>query len=106
MSLPLSGKTVALAEGRQLEELAQLLEKEGAATLRCPMLSILDAPDAAPVLGWIDELIAGRIDRVVLMTGEAVRRLAGFADRAGLRDQFVAALGRTPTQTRGPPPNG
>ena len=30
MVLPLEGRTVALAEGRQLEELAQMLEKEGA----------------------------------------------------------------------------
>ena len=40
MTQPLAGRTVALAEGRQLEELAQLLEKEGATTLRCPMVSI------------------------------------------------------------------
>src|SRR5436305_11788372 len=83
MSRPLEGRTIALAEGRQLEELAGLLESEGAVTLRCPLLSILDAPDPAPVLGWIDELIAGRFSWVVLMTGEALRRLAGFADRAG-----------------------
>ena len=53
MSLPLAGKTIALAEGRQLEELAALLEKEGATTLRCPLLSILDAPDSAPIVAWL-----------------------------------------------------
>jgi uroporphyrinogen-III synthase len=104
MTQSLAGRTVALAEGRQLEELAALLEADGAATLRCPMLSILDAPDPAPVLGWIDELIAGRFDRVVLMTGEAVRRLAGFAERGGRRDAYAQALGRTWTLTRGPKP--
>ena len=36
MSKPLEGRTIALAEGRQLEELAQMLEKEGATALRCP----------------------------------------------------------------------
>src|SRR5262249_32795196 len=41
---------------------------------------------------------------LVLMTGEAVRRLLGFAERAGLRDDYVAALGRTLTLTRGPKP--
>jgi uroporphyrinogen-III synthase len=104
MTRPLEGRTIALAEGRQLEELAQLLESEGAATLRCPMVSILDAPDAGPVLDWVRELIAGRIALVVLMTGEALRRLLGFAERAGLREDFVAALGRTRTVTRGPKP--
>src|SRR5437763_11257309 len=104
MTLPLQGRTVALAEGRQLEELAQLLEKEGATTLRCPMFSILDNPDQEPVLAWIRELLAGRMSLVVLMTGEALRRLLGFAERACLREEFVAALGRTRTLTRGPKP--
>ncbi|MFO0881633.1 MAG: uroporphyrinogen-III synthase [Gemmataceae bacterium] len=92
MPRPLEGKTVALAEGRQLEELVALLEREGAVTLRYPLLSILDAPDPAPVLDWLALLIADRFHRVILMTGEALRRLAGFAERAGLHEQFVAAL--------------
>src|SRR5262245_5159865 len=104
MSLPLEGRTVALAEGRQLEELAGLLQQEGAAVLRCPMLSITDAPDAAAVEAWLGDLIAGRLGLVVLMTGEAVRRLAGFAERAGLSAAYVEALGRTRLLARGPKP--
>jgi uroporphyrinogen-III synthase len=104
MARPLEGRTVALAEGRQLEELAQMLEKEGAIPLRCPMVSILDAPDAEPVLAWLRELVAGRFDDVILMTGEALRRLLGFAERSGQRDAVIAALGRTRTVTRGPKP--
>lgn len=104
MPLPLSGRSVALAEGRQLEELVLLLEKEGARVLRCPMVSILDAPDPAPVVAWLRELIAGRFDYVVLLTGEGFRRLRGFAERAGLRDAFKAAMGSTRTVTRGPKP--
>src|SRR5436305_2136493 len=104
MSRPLEGRTAALAEGRQLEELAQMLEAEGAAALRCPMLSILDAPDPAPVVAWLKDLIAGRFGYVVLMTGEALRRLLGFAEREGVKDPFVASLGRVRTVTRGPKP--
>jgi uroporphyrinogen-III synthase len=95
---------IALAEGRQLEELAQLLEKEGATTLRCPMVSIMDAPDPDPVVAWLHELAADRFSWVVLLTGEGVRRLLSFAERAGLRDATIAALGRTRTVTRGPKP--
>src|SRR5262245_48370681 len=101
---PLDGRTVALAEGRQLEELAALLEAEGAAVLRCPLLSILDAPDAAPVEAWLRELIAGSFGIVVLMTGEALRRLVGFAERAGMREAFVSVLGQARTLCRGPKP--
>jgi uroporphyrinogen-III synthase len=104
MTLPLEGRTIALAEGRQLEELADLLAREGASPLRCPMVSILDAPDAAPVVAWLRELGAGRFDYVVLLTGEGLRRLLGFAERAGLREAAIQALGQTRTVTRGPKP--
>jgi uroporphyrinogen-III synthase len=104
MTGPLAGRTVALAEGRQLEELAAMLEQEGANPLRCPMVSILDAPDLAPVVAWLRELAAGRFAYVVLLTGEGLRRLLGFADRAGMREAVIDALGRTATVTRGPKP--
>ncbi len=104
MTLPLQGRTVALAEGRQLEELAEMLEKEGATTLRCPLVNILDAPDPAPVIAWLRELVSGRFAYVILMTGEGVRRLLGLAERVGLREAVIAALARTRTITRGPKP--
>jgi uroporphyrinogen-III synthase len=104
MSNSLQGRSVALAEGRQLEELAQMLEKEGAIALRYPMVSILDAPDPAPVVAWLRDLTAGRFDLVILFTGEGLRRLLGFAEREGLRDAVIAVLGRTRLVTRGPKP--
>ncbi|MBY0232239.1 MAG: uroporphyrinogen-III synthase [Gemmataceae bacterium] len=100
----MKGRTVALAEGRQLEDLAALLQAEGAEPLRYPLLSILDAPDPAPALAWIDDLAAGRFALVVLMTGEAVRRLASLAERHGRKDAYLDALRRTPALTRGPKP--
>jgi uroporphyrinogen-III synthase len=104
MTGPLQGRTIALAEGRQLEELAQMLEKEGATALRYPMISILDAPDTAPVISWLRDLIADKFSWVVLMTGEALRRLLGFAEREGSRQDVVDAFSRTRTITRGPKP--
>src|SRR6516162_6055043 len=104
MGRSLEGRTIALAEGRQLEELTQMLEKEGAVTLRCPLLSIIDNPDATGVFAWLRELASDRFAYVVLMTGEALRRLLGFAEREGLRDSVIAALSRTRTVTRGPKP--
>jgi uroporphyrinogen-III synthase len=96
--------TIALAEGRQLEDLAAMLAKEGALPLRCPMLAILDAPDDVPVVAWLNKLIAGAFDWVILFTGEGVRRLLACAERHGRRDALVAALARVKTITRGPKP--
>jgi len=102
--MTLVNRTVALAEGRQLEELVQMLEKEGATALRCPMLSILDAPDDAPILEWLDSLQAGAFDWVILLTGEGLRRLLACADRHGRRDAVITALTNTRTLIRGPKP--
>jgi uroporphyrinogen-III synthase len=104
MSDTLHGRIVALAEGRQLEELARLLESEGATTLRCPMLSIIDAPDPAPIVAWLRELRADHFSHVILLTGEGLRRLLGLALREGLRDAVIAALQRARIVTRGPKP--
>jgi uroporphyrinogen-III synthase len=104
VTAPLEGLTIAVAEGRQLEDLAEMLAREGATVHRCPLVSILDAPDPVPVMAWIDDLIAGKFSHVVLLTGEGLRRLLGFAERAGLREEMIAALAKTRTLTRGPKP--
>jgi uroporphyrinogen-III synthase len=100
----LTGKVVAVPESRQLDVLASLLERRGASVLRCPLVGIVDSPDEAAVLAWIERLIATPADLVVFYTGEGVQRLVGFATRAGREAPFVAALARTPKMTRGPKP--
>jgi uroporphyrinogen-III synthase len=104
MTPSLKGRTIALAENRQLQELVGLLEAEGATVWPCPLVSIVDAPNSEPVVVWLKELIADHFDYVVLFTGEGVRRLLGFAERAGLREDYISALGRSRTLTRGPKP--
>ena len=102
--MSLATRTIALAEGRQLEELAQMLEKDSATVLRCPLVSILDPADDGPVLAWLHDLVDNRFQLVVLLTGEGLRRLLTCADRHGLRDPVVAALSQTRLITRGPKP--
>jgi uroporphyrinogen-III synthase len=104
MASPLNGRTVALAEGRQLEDLARMLETEGASVLRCPMLAIVDTPDETSVLEWLADLEGGRLETIILMTGEGLRRLRGFAQRAGREEHLLASLGRTSIVSRGPKP--
>jgi uroporphyrinogen-III synthase len=100
----LAGKVIAVPETRQLDVLAGLLERRGAHVLRCPLVGIVDAPDAAPIVAWIERLIAQPTDLVVFYTGEGIERLLGFARRASLEAPFVAALKRIPKLTRGPKP--
>jgi uroporphyrinogen-III synthase len=104
VSQPLKGRRIALAEARELDLLAGMFQRAGADAVRCPLVAILDAPDSAPIEAWIRRAIAGELDVVVLYTGEGLRRILGVAERAGLREEFVAALGQVRKLTRGPKP--
>src|SRR5450631_168378 len=105
-SQPLAGRTVAVPETRELEVFAGLLERRGARVLRCPLVSIVDAPDPRPVLGFARDLAGGACDDLILTTGEGLRRILSCIDRhePALRDRFLAALGQVRKITRGPKP--
>ena len=105
-SLPLAGRTVAVPETRELEVFAGLLERRGARVLRCPLVSILDAPDPAPVLAFARSFSAGACDDLILTTGEGLRRILKCIDRhePALKPGFLAALGQVRKITRGPKP--
>jgi uroporphyrinogen-III synthase len=100
----LTGRVIALPETRELDLFANLLERRGAKTLRCPLVSIVDTPDEAPVLDWLRRCVAGEFNDLILLTGEGLRRLLVFAERAGMRDGFVESLGKLRKITRGPKP--
>jgi uroporphyrinogen-III synthase len=102
--LTLAGRTVALPESRELDQLSRLLEEQGATAMRCPLVSILDAPDPAPVDAWLQRLASGAFDDVILLTGEGLRRLLARADKTATRDAVIAALARVRRITRGPKP--
>jgi uroporphyrinogen-III synthase len=103
---PLSGRTIALPESREIEVFAALLERRGARVIRCPLVAIRDAPDPAPVLDWSRRLAAGGLDDLILLTGEGLRRILSCIERhePTLEPQFLAALGRVRKVTRGPKP--
>ncbi len=103
-SLPLTGRTIGIPESRELDRLAEMLQALGAETLRCPLVAILDAPDAAPVDAWIEALIGDAFHDLVILTGEGLKRLLARADRTGKHAEAVAAIGRLRTITRGPKP--
>jgi uroporphyrinogen-III synthase len=100
----LSGRRVVVPETRELGQLVRMLEDLGADTVSCPMISIRDAPDAAPVDAWLRRFADRTCDDLVLMTGEGLRRLLAFARRIDLESSFIAALRLTRKITRGPKP--
>lgn len=81
-----------------------MFEQRGARMIRCPLVGIRDAPDAAPVEAWIRRFIRREMLDLILMIGEGLRRLMGFAERAGLGAELGVALTAARKITRGPKP--
>lgn len=102
----LAGRTIAVPETRELDVFAAMLERRGAAVLRCPLVAILDAPDPQPVLAWIREFSTGTFHDLILLTGEGLRRLLRCIDlhAPDHRDEFIRALAKVRKITRGPKP--
>jgi uroporphyrinogen-III synthase len=100
----LNGYRILILETREEAQFSRLLTEQGADVLQCPMFTINDAPDPAPIEGWIRRAIAAPFDDLVLMTGEGLRRLMKVVRRLGVEQEFVAALGRARKFARGPKP--
>lgn len=104
MADKLNGYRILILETREEAQFSRLLAEQGADVLQCPMFTIHDAPDPAPVEAWIRRGIARPFDDLVLMTGEGLRRLMKVVRRLGLEAEFVAAVGRSRKFARGPKP--
>ena len=100
----LNGYRILILETREEAQFSKLLAEQGADVLQCPMFTINDPPDPAPVEAWIRGAIAQPLDDLVLMTGEGLRRLMKAARRIALDQDFVAALARPRKFSRGPKP--
>ncbi len=100
----LNGYRILILETREEAQFSRLLAEQGADVLQCPMFTIHDAPDPAPVEAWIRRFIASPFDDLVLMTGEGLRRLMKVALRLGVEREFIAAVGQARKFARGPKP--
>src|ERR1700688_4751725 len=100
----LTGYRILILETREEAQFSRLLTEQGADVLQCPMFTIHDAPDPAPIEAWIRRCIEAPCDDLVLMTGEGLRRLMKVVRRIGIEQEFISALGKTRKFARGPKP--
>ena len=100
----LTGYRILILETREEAQFSRLLTEQGADVLQCPMFTIHDAPDPAPIEAWIGRFVENPFDDLVLMTGEGLRRLMKVVRRIGVEKDFISALGKTRKFARGPKP--
>ena len=101
---PLYGRRIALPETREAARLALMFRQQGAETVSCPLVSIVDAADPTPLQAWLRRFVDTPFDDLILLTGEGLRRLCAVAARSGLEQAFVGALAKPRKITRGPKP--
>lgn len=100
----LNGTRILILETREEAQFSKLLSEQGAEVVQCPMFTIQDTPDPAPVEAWIRRAIEKPFDDLVLMTGEGLRRIMKLARARGHDQAFLAALAKSRIFARGPKP--
>src|SRR5450432_4099345 len=100
----LNGYRILILETREEAQFSRLLAEQGAEVLQCPMFTIHDAPDSAPIEAWLRRFVEKPCDDLVLMTGEGLRRLMKVVRRIGVETEFIAAVKTARKFARGPKP--
>jgi uroporphyrinogen-III synthase len=100
----LNGHRILILESREEAQFARLLRDQGADVVQCPMFTIHDAPDSAPVEAWIRRALETPFDDLIFTTGEGLRRLVKLARALNLEQALIAVIGQARTVARGPKP--
>ncbi len=98
------GLGVAGLESRRSEELAALITKYGGVPFVAPSMREVPVEDNAAAFNFADQLLSGKLDGVIFMTGVGTRALVETLQSRYNRDQLVTALGNVTTVSRGAKP--
>src|SRR3989337_3616673 len=99
-----AGLRVVTFESRMATSMADLISRHGGVPVSAPAVREIPLSDNPAAMEFARELLAGRIDAVILLTGVGTRALLQVVETAFPRAEFLAALGRIPTIVRGPKP--
>jgi uroporphyrinogen-III synthase len=100
----LEGRRVAVPESRELDRFSAMLERHGAAVVRCPLVLVRPLEDTVALDAWIGRLAERRHDTLAFYTGEGVTHIVDRAGQLGLRDQALAGFAHARKIARGPKP--
>jgi uroporphyrinogen-III synthase len=99
-----AGLRVLSLESRRGREMADLIAKSGGVPTVAPSTKEVPIGSNPEVASFAKELVAGRFDCVIFLTGVGTRLLAQEAEATCPRAELVAALSRTRVVARGPKP--
>jgi len=99
-----AGLRVAAFESRMAEEMRRLIERYGGQPLVAPAMQEVPLQDNREVLLFGEQLLAGRLDMVILLTGIGTRVMIDVLLTRYRLEQLTSALRRTVLVVRGPKP--
>lgn len=91
-------------ESRRAKEMAALIERVGARATVVPTMREVPLSEHREVTAFVHEVIAGRIDFVLFMTGVGTEFLFDLVERQEQLVDFTGALERATVVVRGPKP--
>jgi uroporphyrinogen decarboxylase len=99
-----NGLRVAAFESRRAAETVRLLESAGAIAYVSPTMREVPLQDNTRLQDFAPNLLAGRYDVVIFMTGVGFRLMLGALEDHFDKDAILKALQHTTTIARGPKP--
>ena len=98
------GLKVAAFESRMAEEMDRLIARYGGQPLVAPSMREIPLEDNHAVFRFGDQLLAGRFDMVILLTGVGTRTMVEALKTRQPLETIKAALARVSLVARGPKP--
>lgn len=98
------GARVLALESRRAREMAQLISNNGGLPVVAPTTQEVALGANAEVVNFTRELLDGRFQAILFLTGVGTRILAQEAEAVCPREEFVSALSRIGVVARGPKP--
>jgi uroporphyrinogen-III synthase len=99
------GLRVLVLESRRARELGLIVTSYGGEPLVAPSMREVPLESNAEAIAFVDDLVNGGFDVVILLTGVGTRALLDIVQKVhGSRKKFVEALAETVVIARGPKP--
>ena len=100
-----NGLRVLSLESRRAKEIEKLIRTYGGEPIVVPAMREVGLESNQQVLDFASELIAGRFELVIFMTGVGVRAMLDIVQTRFDREEFLSALRRVHVVARGAKPN-
>ncbi len=100
----LHGLTIVAFESRMTKKMGKLLEREGAIPLPAPSMQEIPLAENSDAFRFFEQIEAGSIDVLVLMTGVGTRTLVQTLETRYEHGRIIDALNQVKIVVRGPKP--